>query len=245
MLDPLRRGSEPMIVRKCAGDLRKRRNINITRALGSATLLFLTLFAEPSAAQNIIAYPAKGQSQEQQDRDRFECYNWAVQQTGYNPQAQQVGSTAPPPSGGPNALRGAAGGAALGAVGGAIGGNAGMGAAIGAATGGLFGGFRRRETEMQQQTQQQSAAASAQQAAGFNRAMGPVCKDAAIASINTIRAHGRVLPGSSVGGAPWSPRSHVRPGQAGRRDASRLAAVRLASARCPKAPAGAKSTPWP
>lgn len=140
---------------------------------GSIALLVFMLSAAPSAAQNVIAYPAKGQSQEQQDRDRFECYNWAVQQTGYNPQAPQAGSTPPPAPGGPSPFRGAARGAAVGAVGGAIGGDAGKGAAIGAATGGVIAGVRRRDAEMQQsQMQQQQAAASAQQAAGFNRAMG-------------------------------------------------------------------------
>lgn len=143
------------------------------RQLGVMSLLLMLLMTDPGAAQNIVAYPAKGQSQEQQERDRFDCYNWATQQTGYNPQAQQFGSTAPPTSGGPTVMRGAARGAAVGAVGGAIGGDAGKGAAIGAATGGLLSGMRRRDAEMQQsQMQQQQAAASAQQSAGFNRAMG-------------------------------------------------------------------------
>ena len=137
------------------------------------TLLMLALTLDWAAAQNIIAYPARGQSPQQQDRDRYECYNWAVQQTGFNPQTQYAGSTAPPPPPGGGVLPGAAKGAALGAVGGAIGGDAGKGAAIGAGVGGLFGGMRRREAETQQyQAQQQQAAASAQRNAGFNRAMG-------------------------------------------------------------------------
>jgi hypothetical protein len=140
-----------------------------------AAMLVLALTADLAVAQNIIAYPARGQSQQQQERDRFDCYNWAVQQTGYNPQAQFAGSTAPPPPVGGGAVPGAFKGAALGAVGGAIGGDAGKGAAIGAGVGGLFGGMRRREMEMQQsQMEQQQAAASAQRDAGFNRAMG-VC----------------------------------------------------------------------
>lgn len=150
--------------------LSKRSNTGMARKFGGTTLLLLMMLAEPGAAQNIIAYPARGQSSEQQERDHFDCYNWAVQQTGYNPQAQQFGSTAPPPAGG-GAVPGAFRGAALGAVGGAIGGNAGEGAAIGAAVGGLFGGFHRREMEMrQQQMEQQQAAAQAQRTAGFNRA---------------------------------------------------------------------------
>jgi hypothetical protein len=140
---------------------------------GAMTLLLLTLAVEPGAAQSIIAYPARGQSQQQQERDRFDCYNWAVQQTGFNPQMQQSGSTAPPPPPGGGALPGAAKGAALGAVGGAIGGNAGKGAAIGAGVGGTFGAMRRHQTEAQQyQAQSQQAAADSQRSAGFNRAMG-------------------------------------------------------------------------
>jgi len=138
-----------------------------------ATILVLGLTLDGAAAQNIIAYPARGQGPQQQERDRYDCYNWAVQQTGYNPQAQFAGSTVPPPPPGGGVLPGAAKGAALGAVGGAIGGDAGKGAAIGAGVGGLFGGMRRREAEQQQyQAQQQQAAASAQRGAGFNRAMG-------------------------------------------------------------------------
>jgi hypothetical protein len=33
----------------------------------------------------VYFYPKKGQSPEQQDRDRYECYNWAKQQTGFDP----------------------------------------------------------------------------------------------------------------------------------------------------------------
>jgi hypothetical protein len=102
-------------------------------------------------AQGLYIYPQKGQSPQQQDRDRYECHNWAVQQTGVDPTMAQ----APSPSGG-GVLHGAARGAALGAVGGAIAGDAGKGAAIGAATGGLFGGMRRAERSAQQQQYQMS-----------------------------------------------------------------------------------------
>lgn len=41
------------------------------------------------AAQNqdttFFVYPAKGQSDELRDRDRYECYLWAVDQTGFDP----------------------------------------------------------------------------------------------------------------------------------------------------------------
>ena len=127
------------------------------------------LFAAPltSTAQPYV-YPARGQSPQQQEFDRGQCYSWAVQQTGFDPANPRVATGPPPmptaPQGG--LFRGAFGGAAMGAIGGAIGGDAGKGAAIGAAVGGLFGGIRRHrwaEEEQQQQmnymAQQQSAMA--------------------------------------------------------------------------------------
>ena len=45
--------------------------------------------AEPAAAPvsntEVIFYPNEGQSASQQDRDRYECYLWAVKQSGFNP----------------------------------------------------------------------------------------------------------------------------------------------------------------
>jgi hypothetical protein len=133
-----------------------------------------------SAAQNWI-YPSRGQSAQQQEFDRGQCYSWAVQQTGFDPANPRVATGPPPPqmSQGPDGsmFRGAMGGAALGAVGGAIGGDAGKGAAIGAAVGGLFGGFRRmREVEMQQQVQSnyqaQQQSAMSQGHNNYNHAFG-------------------------------------------------------------------------
>ena len=33
----------------------------------------------------VYAYPSQGQSAEQADRDRYECYQWAVDHTGFDP----------------------------------------------------------------------------------------------------------------------------------------------------------------
>jgi Glycine-zipper domain len=131
-------------------------------------------------AQGVIAYPTRGQTPDQQNRDRYECHVWAVQQSGFDP-TQQVAQAAPPPMPPPSAvttspLRGAARGAAIGAVGGAIGGDAGKGAAIGAGTGFLIGGIRRNEQIRQQQAYQQYAqtqqsGSSAAQLSVYNRAM--------------------------------------------------------------------------
>jgi hypothetical protein len=43
-------------------------------------------YAAPSPpAGNLIAYPARGQSQAQQTRDRSECQGWAMNQSGFDP----------------------------------------------------------------------------------------------------------------------------------------------------------------
>src|SRR5574342_370770 len=124
----------------------------------AVTLCSMPAFA---SAQPYI-YPNMGQTPQQQESDKGQCYMWAVQQTGFDPANPQVAAAPPPPQyyGPPQApqgglFRGAAGGAALGAVGGAIGGDAGKGAAIGAGVGALFGGIRRMRWEREQQQQQQ------------------------------------------------------------------------------------------
>jgi Glycine zipper len=132
---------------------------------------------EPAWPQSYV-YPERGQSPQQQEFDRGQCYSWAVQQSGFDPANPQVAMTTPPPQ--PQApqgglFRGAAGGAALGAIGGAIGGNAGKGAAIGAGVGLLFGGFRRRhqmeeEQQAQQNYQSQQQSAMAQGHSNYERA---------------------------------------------------------------------------
>ena len=136
-----------------------------------ALCLAAALSAGPITATELYIYPNKGQSQEQQSRDRYECHLWAVQQTGYDPTKAQATQTPPSPSGG-GALKGAAGGAALGAIGGAIAGDAGTGAAIGAATGGVFGGMRQRQqTKQHQQAQAQQSAQQSAAAGNYQRAL--------------------------------------------------------------------------
>ena len=134
-----------------------------------------------NGGSQMYIYPSRGQSPQQEQSDRGQCYTWAVQQSRFNPANPQIPG-GPPPQGGPpqgGLLRGGAGGAAMGAIGGAIGGNAGEGAAIGAAVGGLFGGMRRRRWEDQEQFQQSSYLEQQQNAldqgrANFNQAFA-VC----------------------------------------------------------------------
>jgi hypothetical protein len=124
-------------------------------------------------AQKPLAYPAKGQSTQQQSRDDGECYTWAKQQTGIDPAV--VAQTPPPQDSGPavgggeragGALRGAAGGAIIGG----IAGDAGEGAAIGAVVGTMAGGRRARQN--QQAQNQQAQAQHQQQIDTFHRAYG-------------------------------------------------------------------------
>ena len=140
--------------------------------------------AQSTGPSQMYVYPNKGQSPQQEQNDRGQCYTWAAQQSGFDPANPRVPSAPPPAGGAPRGglLKGAAGGAALGAIGGAIGGNAGKGAAIGAGTGAVFGGMRRRSWAEQQQSQQnaymeQQQNMLAQGRSNFNQAFG-VCMTA-------------------------------------------------------------------
>ena len=142
--------------------------------------LFIGIFISgPVLAQDLIVFPAKGQSQEQTEKDKFECYTWGKKQSGFDPmQAQQSTQTPPPQSQGPGGerLRGAARGALVGAVVGEIANDdAGKGAAAGAAGGAMIGGMRKRSQRRQQaQAGQQQAAQQAndntQKHSTYNRA---------------------------------------------------------------------------
>ncbi len=112
----------------------------------------------PPPPARLFVYPANGQSPEQLARDRYECHNWAVQQTGIDPSRPGAGPyervvVAPAPGSG----------TATGLVGGAIVGSilagprdSGFGALVGAATGAIIGSATDQQAQAQaQQTQQQ------------------------------------------------------------------------------------------
>lgn len=123
----------------------------------SLIFLFSIFLASPLFAQDPIIYPAEGQSRDQQERDEFECFRWARDQTGFDPMATPRATSAPPSQ---EATRGGAGrGAVAGAATGAIVGGitrgrsgAGRGALIGGGGGALIGGMRR-ESQRNQQAQ--------------------------------------------------------------------------------------------
>jgi hypothetical protein len=115
-----------------------------------------------SQSLKLFLYPTNEQSKQQQKEDEFECYKWAMEQSGVDPlnlpkvEAEvQVG-----PTGG--AIRGAARGAAAGAAIGAIAGDAGEGAAIGAVAGGLRGRRQGKHAQAQQNQQAQANASAAE-----------------------------------------------------------------------------------
>ena len=141
----------------------------------------ISILVAPSVAplaQDIFAYPNQGQSQEQQQRDEFECFNWSKQQSGFDPMAVPTASARRPQdqSTGPGVLGGAAVGGGAGALGGAVlGGKAKKGAKIGAVTGGLLGGMKsqkqnKKNKQARQNWERQESAKYQQARNNYNRA---------------------------------------------------------------------------
>lgn len=135
--------------------------------------------APAAAAQPLYFYPERGQSAERQDRDRYECYRWAVQQTGVDPGMQTLQraevDTAPVPRDPAPVAAGAVTGAVVGA---AVSSprHAGSGLVLGAIFGSLLGAAAG---ERQAQAIEQARDADARQIAArqqipldnFRRAM--------------------------------------------------------------------------
>jgi hypothetical protein len=141
----------------------------------------------PSAPKQPVTqvyfYPLKNQTSDQQARDHYECYNWAVKQTGFDPSSstipepQRVKVVPMPPPGHDTAVLAIAG-AVLGAL---IGGrhNAAGGAIIGGVAGGLTGAVsdasrQQYAQEMEEAYNRQDRALDAryeENASNFRRAM--------------------------------------------------------------------------
>jgi hypothetical protein len=130
------------------------------------------LLCTGAVAQQFV-YPAKGQTPDQQKKDESACYQWAVQQTGFDPSKPVAAPAAPPPpttatGTTPGAgVRGAARGAVVGEV---VGGDASTGAAVGAAA--ARGQSRRQNAATAQQQQAATQQATSQQQAAFAKARG-------------------------------------------------------------------------
>jgi hypothetical protein len=160
------------------------------------TVAFLVLITTgASRAQEIYAYPAKGKSHAQQEKDLAECRTIATQSTGYDPAKAQAAAqpqvTAPNSKPGGGRARGAARGALAGGVRAEAKGQqyqayenapeelkqqyrqneARSGAQVGTAVGGAAQRRQRRQ-QAQQQTPQQASAQQqqSQQAVTFDQA---------------------------------------------------------------------------
>jgi len=94
-------------------------------------LLLAAFIAGTAVAQDFMIYPAKGQSQDQMEKDKFECYSWAKGQSGFDPMEMPKATAPPPPN---QAKSSTAGGAVKGGVGGGL-----LGAGLGAIVGGKKG----------------------------------------------------------------------------------------------------------
>jgi hypothetical protein len=145
-------------------------------ALGFIPLLVGFLFTGIALAQDPIIFPAKGKSQEQMEKDKFSCYQWAKSETGFDPM-QTPTASAPPPqqqAGRGGALKGAAVGAGVGALVKRSDSRS-KGAATGAVIGGVLGGARqagqaRQDEKARQEWEQQQANEYEQKRRTYNRA---------------------------------------------------------------------------
>ena len=55
----------------------------------------MALLVAPAVASDLYIYPNKGQSNEQMEKDKFDCYGWAKQQTGFDPMQATTASSPP------------------------------------------------------------------------------------------------------------------------------------------------------
>lgn len=106
------------------------------------TILIIAL-VNVSAASEVIVFPAQGQSNEQMEKDKNTCSQWAKKETGFDPMVLPKAST-PPPSSEKKSGGVAKGGVAGAVVGGIVGGSS--GAKKGLAAGGLAGGVSQKSS---------------------------------------------------------------------------------------------------
>jgi len=97
--------------------------------------LLTLLVAGQAVAQELYIYPAKDQSAEQQEKDKYECYNWAKKDSGFDPMAVPKATTPAPTA--EKKKGGAVKGAAVGAVAGKVLGSSSKTTKRSAAAGGL------------------------------------------------------------------------------------------------------------
>lgn len=103
------------------------------RCLAGCLVALLLVAGCAGQVPRYVVSPAKGQTPQQMDSDKFDCNLQAQKQTGYNPDtALTEGAMV-------GLLVGGAAGAGLGAAAGVAGDIVGTGASVGAVTGGVIG----------------------------------------------------------------------------------------------------------
>jgi hypothetical protein len=148
---------------------------NMRRAVAAFALSLGVLCAPaPSArAQDVFVYPTRNQTDEQMARDKEECHDWAVKQTGVDPVTMAAAQSSASGQQGGSGGGGAAGGAAMGAARGAMSGDAAAGAARGVGIGRLVHAIRaRRQMEEQQEAQAKQQQQVQAQLQKYDRAFG-------------------------------------------------------------------------
>jgi hypothetical protein len=103
----------------------------------------------PPVTTQVYVYPTGGQSPEQLSRDRYECYQWGVKQSGFDPSQTSLAphqrvEVVPMPPSGSSTVAGAVTGAVIGAV---IARDPGAGAVGGAILGGAAGAVSDSQRE--------------------------------------------------------------------------------------------------
>jgi len=146
------------------------------RRVVAASALSLGILCAPVPsvhAQDVFVYPTRNQTDEQMARDKEECHDWAVKQTGVDPVTMASQQAASAQQGGSGGGGGGAGGAAMGAARGAMSGDAAAGAARGVGIGRLVHAIRaRKQMEEQQDAQAKQQQQIQAQLQKYDRAYG-------------------------------------------------------------------------
>jgi len=145
--------------------------------LKSTLLVIIGLFyvAATSQAAEVYVYPQKGQSKDQTEKDKYECYGWAKGKSGFDPMAPPTASS-PPPSN-QQKSGGVIRGAAVGGAAGAIFGSSSKSTRNSAYAGAAIGGMRQRSqnqkaAQERQQWEQNESNRYANNRNEYNRAYG-------------------------------------------------------------------------
>ncbi len=136
--------------------------------------------APPVSLTRVYFYPQQGQSEAQQDRDRYECHNWSVRTTRFDPSRRLApGDTRVMVEPAQSANQAIGAGAVVGAIIGATvagRGDSAGGAVIGAVAGGVLGAAaadadKHQAARIEQRYNQRGAGRYEREAAEFRRAM--------------------------------------------------------------------------